>query len=94
VYIWKGLTRVKSEFFFKGFFEVGDGLTLRFWEDIWLGDTSLAHQYPFSYNIVQLKNVLVAQVLALVLLNIGFKRSLTSNKWNVLLNLCQRLMAV
>jgi hypothetical protein len=39
---WKELIRVKIDFFQRGFFEVGDGLTIRFWEDIWLGDTSLA----------------------------------------------------
>jgi hypothetical protein len=91
---WKGLMRVKNDFFQRGFFEVGDGLTVRFWEDIWLGDTSLAQQYPSLYNIVQRKNVLVANVLANAPLNIVFRRVLSGNKWNDWLHLCQRLMMV
>jgi hypothetical protein len=34
---WKGLMNVKDEFFKRGSFFVGNGLTTRFWEDIWLG---------------------------------------------------------
>jgi hypothetical protein len=34
---WKGLMNVKDEFFKRGSFVVGNGLTTRFWEDIWLG---------------------------------------------------------
>jgi hypothetical protein len=66
---WKGLMRVKDVFFKRGFFEIGNGSTVRFWEDVWLGDTSLAEPYPSLYNIVQRKNVLVANVLANTPLN-------------------------
>jgi hypothetical protein len=38
---WKGLMRVKDVFFERGFFEIGNGSIVRFWEDVWLGDTSL-----------------------------------------------------
>jgi hypothetical protein len=51
--------RVKNDFFDRVSFKVGDGTSVRFWEDIWLGDTSLANQYPSLYNIVQRKNVLL-----------------------------------
>jgi hypothetical protein len=34
---------------------VGDGETIRFWEDTWLGESPLAIQYPSLYNIVQRK---------------------------------------
>jgi hypothetical protein len=86
--------RVKDDFFERGFFEIGNGLTVRFWEDVWLGDTSLAQLFPSLYNIVQRKNVLVANVLANTPLNIDFRRVLTGNKWNNWLHLCQRLMMV
>jgi hypothetical protein len=79
---WKGLMRVKQDFFSKGFFKVGNGLTVRFWEDVWLGDMSLAQQYPSLYNIVQHKNVLVSTVLAQTPLNICFRRGLNDHKWN------------
>jgi hypothetical protein len=86
--------RVKDMFFANGSFKIGDGRSVRFWEDVWLGDASLAHQYPSLYNIVQRRNVLVADVLAQTPLNIGFRRSLTGNMWTQWLHLCQRLMMV
>jgi hypothetical protein len=73
---WKGLMRVKDDFFSKGRFVTGDGSTVRFWEDVWLGDTPLSQQYSSLYNIVQNKNVMVADVLAQTPLNIGFRRVL------------------
>ena len=56
---WKGLMAVKDEFFGRGRFAIGNGLSTRFWEDVWLGDTPLSEQYPSLYNIVRKKNVLV-----------------------------------
>lgn len=50
---WKGLMRVKTAFFNRGSFIVGNGMSTRFWEDTWLGDRPLAQQYPSLYNIVQ-----------------------------------------
>jgi hypothetical protein len=54
---------VKEEFFKRGSFIISDGSGTRFWEDVWLGDSSLANQYPILRNIVRTKNVLVAEVL-------------------------------
>jgi hypothetical protein len=56
--------RVKNEFFSRGVFKVGNGEIVRFWEDVWLGDSSLANQYLSLYSIVQRNNVLVANVLS------------------------------
>jgi hypothetical protein len=39
---WKGLMRVKDDFFSKSRFVTGDGSTVRFWEDVWLDDTPLS----------------------------------------------------
>jgi hypothetical protein len=86
--------RVRDDFFSRGFFKVGDGASVRFWEDIWLGKTTLAQQYPSLYNIVRHKNVTVAHVFAQVPINISFRRALSGNKWNSWLRLCQRLMMV
>lgn len=91
---WKGLMEVKQEFFAREFFKVGNGLNTLFWEDIWLGNTPLAQQYPSLYNIVHHKNVTVAQVLTQSPLNITFRRMLIGNKWNSWLQLCRRLMLV
>ena len=60
---WKGVMKVRDEFFKRGSFALGDGLGTRFWEDTWLGTEPLATQYPLLYNIARRKNVLVAHVL-------------------------------
>jgi hypothetical protein len=82
---------VKDEFFAKGHFQLGDGTGIRFWEDVWLGDTSLAHQYPSLYHIAQYKNVTVASVLSHAPLNVRFRRTINGNKWIAWLHLCRRL---
>jgi hypothetical protein len=55
---------VKDDLFARGHFKLGDGSAVRFWKDVWLGDKTLAYQYPSLYHIVQHRNVLVADVLA------------------------------
>jgi hypothetical protein len=92
--LWKGLMGVKREFFSRVFFKVCNGMNTRFWEDIWLGNTPLYHQYPSLYNIVHHKNVTVAQVLAQTPLNITFRRMLSGTKWTAWLQLCRKLMMV
>jgi hypothetical protein len=91
---WKGLMEVKQEFFSRGVFKVGNGSNTRFWEDTWLGKTSLAQQYPSLYNITHHKNVTVAHVLGQSPLNITFRRLLNGNKWSSWLQLCRKLMMV
>jgi hypothetical protein len=45
----------------------------KFWEDTWLGNKSLAEQYPSLYNILKCKQVSVANVLNQNPLNISFR---------------------
>jgi hypothetical protein len=66
----------------------------RFWEYTLLGNKPLAHQYPSLYNIVQLKQVFVENILSHNPLNISFIRSLSENRWPVWLQLVQCLMHV
>jgi hypothetical protein len=91
---WNGLMRVKPEFFKRGRFKVGNGMTVRFWEDTWLGEYPLSLQYLSLYNIVQRKNELVSTVLAHPPMNIGFRRTFNDYKYNLWLHLCQRLMSI
>jgi hypothetical protein len=91
---WKSLMRVKDIFFSRGKFKVGNGSDTRYWEDVWLGETTLAHQYPSLYNIVQCKNVTVANVLTQAPLNMGFRHVLSGNRWTSWLCLCRRLMGI
>ena len=76
--------RVKEDFFSRGSFRIGNGETTRFWEDTWLGNTPLKNQYPLLYNIVQQQNVSVHDVFHNgPPLNIGFRRALVGNKWDM-----------
>ena len=59
---WKGLMKVKDDFFQRGSMEVGNGLNTRFWEDSWLKDEPLSVQYPSLYGIVNHPNVSVDHV--------------------------------
>jgi hypothetical protein len=91
---WKGLMRIKEDFFSRGVFRVGNGANTHFWEDSWLGETPLATQYQSLYNIVQRKQVSVADVLSRAPLNIEFRRTLTGTKWTSWLHLVGRLIDV
>jgi hypothetical protein len=73
---------------------MGNGTSVRFWEDVWLVGTPLSHQYPALYNITQHKNVLVSTVFATEPINISFRRGLNDNKWVQWLHLCQRLITI
>jgi hypothetical protein len=86
--------KVKDDFFERGSFNVGNGESIRFWEDTWLGDTPLAHQYSSLYNIVQRKQVSLANVMAQVTLNIGFRQTLSGSRADRWIHLVQRLMNV
>jgi hypothetical protein len=86
--------KVKEDFFARGSFILGDGSSIRFWEDTWLGGTPLAAQYPSLYNVVRHKDQTVAQTLASVPLNIEFRRSLLGAHWNHWLHLLHRLIDV
>ena len=87
--------KVKEDFFSRGSFRVRNGETTRFWEDTWLGNTPLKDQYPLLYNIVQHQNVSIHDVFHnSAPLNIGFRRALVGNKWDMWSHLCVRLMDV
>jgi hypothetical protein len=86
--------RVKEDLFSRGSFVLGNGSSIRFWEDKWLGDRPLAVQYPLLYNIVRHKDQMVAHTFATILLNIEFRRSLIGGWWDCWLHLLHRLIDV
>uniref|UniRef100_A0A8I6WF16 Reverse transcriptase zinc-binding domain-containing protein n=1 Tax=Hordeum vulgare subsp. vulgare TaxID=112509 RepID=A0A8I6WF16_HORVV len=91
---WKGLMKVRSSFFHRIKFIIGNGEGTRFWEDSWLGETPLATQYPALYNIAQRKDAYVATILQSHPLNIQFRRSLIGHRWADWLHLVRRLMDI
>jgi hypothetical protein len=79
--------KVKEKFFIRGSFVIGHGLETRFWEHTWLGDKPPAQHCPSLYNIMQQKQVLVANVLSQTPLNITFLRTFLKNRWRLWLQL-------
>jgi hypothetical protein len=47
---------VKNQFLSFGNFILQNGMQIRFWEDIWLGSSTLKEQYLNFYNIIRSKN--------------------------------------
>jgi hypothetical protein len=84
---WIGLMNVKNQFLTFGNFRLQNGTQIRFWEDIWLGNSTLRDQYPNLYNIVRRKNATVSNVLSTVPYHISFRRALVGHNlhsWNSL----------
>jgi hypothetical protein len=73
---------VKEQFLGFGIFKVNNGENTRFWEDVWMGNTPLKHQYPYLYRIAHHKNATIASVFSTVLLNISFRMSLLGAVFN------------
>ena len=93
-HFWASLMKVKRDFLRFGNFVIKDRSQVRFWEDIWLGNSPLREQYPQLYNIVRKKQDMVAEVLRTPSPNLSWRRDLIGSKlvmWN---NLVSRLANV
>jgi hypothetical protein len=78
----------KKLFFGYGTFSIKDGSEVRFWEDKWLGATTLREQYPALYAIVRHKGDTIAHVMESNPPNVTFRRSLIGPRlvsWEALL---------
>jgi hypothetical protein len=49
--------RVKESLYNRGNFLNENGKCTQFWVDVWLGETSFAHQYQSLHNIVERKSL-------------------------------------
>lgn len=81
--------KVKLDFLRFGTFSIKDGSQIRFWEDIWLGNSPLREQYPCLYNIVKNKQDTVAEVLQTFPPKISFRRDLIGQNlvaWDAVLS--------
>ena len=43
-------------------FELGDGCKIKFWEDVWCGETQLCVSFPFLYALVVSKGAMVLEL--------------------------------
>ena len=78
----------KKHFFRFGVFNIKDGTKICFWENKWLGDTTLQEQYPSLYNIVRHRSDTIAAVMQSMPPNMTFRRTLFGPRlvmWNDLL---------
>ena len=78
----------KKDFFRFGTFNIRDGTEIRFWEDKWLGNTTLREQYPTLYNVVCHKSETLAVVMQSSPPIMTFRRTLLDQRlvmWNALL---------
>jgi hypothetical protein len=59
-------------------FNIQDDKQIIFWEETWLGTTTLKEQYLNLYNIVQKKSATVAEIFCSRPLNVSFRRNLVA----------------
>jgi hypothetical protein len=77
----------KNQFVCLGKFSIKDCLKIRFWEDNWVGTTTLREQDPALYSIVLHKGDTIAKVLESSPPNVTFGRDLSGQclvSWNAL----------
>ena len=87
-HFWAGLKATKKYFFPHASFSIKNGSEIRFWEDRWLGQTTLREQYPALYNVVRYKGDTLAKVMGTSPPNVSFRRTLLGPReaaWNALL---------
>jgi hypothetical protein len=87
LHFWSGLMRIKDSFLSLGHFKLNDERNLWFWEDRWLGNFTLQHQYSSLYAITSRKNASVAMVFSMIPLNISFRRGLAGHNlslWHIM----------
>jgi hypothetical protein len=93
-HFWAGLMATKKHFFGHDTFLIKDGSEIRFWEDKWLGNTSLREQYLALYAIVCHKGDNLAHVLGSNPPNMTFRRNLFGPRLVSWKSLLQRLANV
>ena len=93
-HFWAGIMATKKHFFPFGSFSIKNGAEIRFWEDRWLGTTTLREQYPTLYSIVRHKGDTLQKVMESSPPSMTFRRVLIGPRlasWNELL---QRLGSI
>jgi hypothetical protein len=81
-HFWSGLIKVNESFLDLGRFQLGNGQNISFWEDRWLGNSTLKELYPSLFAITSKKHISVASIFNTVPLNISFRRGLVGNNLN------------
>lgn len=81
--IWKGIYSLLNSFNLCAKLKVGNGSTIRFWEDSWVGDQAFCSRYPSLYAITSAKNWTVMKCATTIsnggAWNLGLDRRLSQN---------------
>jgi hypothetical protein len=85
---------VKDSFLSLGHFKLNNGGNIQFWEDKWLGNFTLRQQYPPLYAITRRRNISVASVFSMILLNIAFRRGLVGTSLILWFKLVARVVDI
>ncbi|XP_062109433.1 uncharacterized protein LOC133820653 [Humulus lupulus] len=59
---WKEISALYEEYRSLVYFKVGRGDRIRFWEDVWIGDSSFKQKYPNLFRVSEAKNFLIKDV--------------------------------
>jgi hypothetical protein len=81
---WKGLLKVKDIYMVGRRVKIKRGNLMRFWKHVWLGETSLEHQFPILFDICQEPEVTFQECIAKNFV-ISFRRRLHTGileQWN------------
>ena len=60
--LWKGICKEAAKLKQDCVFELGEGKRIRFWEDVWCGESPLCAILPTLYSIVGTRGAKVAEV--------------------------------
>jgi len=85
---WRGLLQVRDKFKWGATFSLGNGKSILFWEEVWIGDTPLRLEFPRLYDYCYNKTSLVSDCWVEGDWRIDFRRSLDQSdltQWNHLL---------
>ncbi|XP_075083498.1 uncharacterized protein LOC142167239 [Nicotiana tabacum] len=91
VELWKHIRSLQTDFLQEITYRVGNGSHVKFWEDRWIGNTTLRELYPGLYQIASRQNSMVAHNREGNTWNPLFRRNLQDWKINDLLLLLSTL---
>ena len=79
---WKAIAQGFHLFIHHTCLVVGNRETIRFWEDLWMGDRPLCAQYTDLYRIILSRNLTISMVLgsSSSILNLIFRHNLTDSE--------------
>ena len=61
--LWKYISQGWSSFSSHILYDIGDGSRVKFWQDRWCGETSLAVRYPALFRFCRNKDASVAELM-------------------------------